>query len=122
VKRGKVKGQGVAVVLFLGLFLMPSWGQAQDGSIDGNTQERILAVFHPYRQGLPQVEGISSGMKIDQSNFQVAQEVLPPEILKYVQDGDFAIRVQETTDLPLREEFIKATLNIMPRWSWEMRS
>ena len=105
-KRGKIKSQGVAYVFFFGLFLMPSWSQAQDG----NTQERILAVFHPYRQGLPQVEGISSGMKIDQSNFQVAQEVLPPEILKYVQAGDFAITVQETTDMPLREEFIKATL------------
>jgi hypothetical protein len=49
-------------------------------------------------------------MKIDKSNFQVAQEVLPPETLSYVQAGDFAITVQGTTDMPLREEYIKVTI------------
>jgi hypothetical protein len=49
-------------------------------------------------------------MKIDQTNFPVAQEVLPPEVLKYVEAGDFAITVQGTTDMPLREEYIQATL------------
>lgn len=85
---------------------MPARGQAQEEGIP----EKILAVFHPYRQGLPRVEGITPGMRIDQTNFQVAQEVLPPEILKYLQAGDFAITVQETTDLPPREEYINATL------------
>jgi hypothetical protein len=49
-------------------------------------------------------------MKIDKSNFAVAQEVLPPEILKYLQAGDFTLTVQETTDMPLREAYIKATV------------
>jgi hypothetical protein len=56
------------------------------------------------------VEGITPGVKIDQTNFQIAQEVLPPDILKCVQAGDFTITVQETTGMPLREEYIKATL------------
>jgi hypothetical protein len=57
------------------------------------------------------VEGISPGLRIDKTNFQVAQEVLPPEILKYLQSGDFVITVQETTDTPLREAYIKATID-----------
>jgi len=85
---------------------MPAWGQAQE---EGR-REKILAVFLPYRQGAPQVEGITPGIKIDRTNFQVAEEVLPPEILKYLQAGDFALTVQESTDMPLREEYIKATL------------
>jgi hypothetical protein len=82
------------------------WGQAEED----DAQEKILSIFYPYRQGLPQMEGITLGMKIDQTNFQVAEEVLPPKILKYLQTGDFAITVQETTDTPLREEYIKTTL------------
>ena len=96
----------VLLLFFFVLCPMPSWGQAQGD----DTQERILSVFYPYRQGPPRVEGITPGIKIDKSNFQVAREVLPPEILRYVQAGDFAITVQETTDMPLRQEYIKATL------------
>jgi hypothetical protein len=107
-KEGKMKSkkQKGFLFFFLGLLLIPSWGQAQEDGI----QDGILSVFHPYRQGPPQVAGITAGMKIDQTNFQVAQEVLPPEILKYLQAGDFAITVQQTTDMSLREEYIKATL------------
>ena len=85
---------------------MPVWGQVQEEDI----QEKILSVFYPYRQTPPRVEGITPGMKIDKNNFQMAQEVLPSEILKYLQTGDFAITVQETTDMPLREEYIKAAI------------
>jgi hypothetical protein len=97
---------GLLLCLGLSLGLRLTWGQAQEN----NSQEKILAVFHPYRQGLPQASGITPGMTIDQTNFQVAQEVLPPEILKYVQAGDFVITVQQTTDMPPREEYLNATL------------
>jgi hypothetical protein len=92
--------------LVLSSCLMPAWGRAQED----RTEEKILAVFYPHRQGPPRIEGITPGMKIDKSNFQVAHEVLPPEILKYLQAGDFAITVQETTDMPLRQDYMKATL------------
>ncbi len=94
-------------LLFFMLCLLPAWGHAQTE----DRQEQLLAVFHPYRQGPPRVEGIAPGMKIDTSNFQVAHEVLPPDILKYVQAGDFALSVQETTDMPLRQAYIQATLD-----------
>lgn len=79
------------------------------GQVD-DRQERILARFHPYRQGPLQVEGIKSGMKINATNSQVAEALLPPEILQYLRAGDFTITVQETTDTPLREAYIQTTL------------
>jgi hypothetical protein len=36
--------------------------------------------------------------------------VLPPEVLKIVQAGDLEITVQATTDVPVREEYIAATV------------
>ncbi len=72
--------------------------------------EKILAEFYPYRQGAPQVEGITPGMTINKNNAQVAATVLPPEVLKVVQAGDLEITVQATTDLPVREEYINATV------------
>jgi hypothetical protein len=36
--------------------------------------------------------------------------VLPPEVLKVIQAGDLEITVQETTDVPVREEYIEATI------------
>ncbi len=72
--------------------------------------EKILAEFYPYRQGAPQVEGITPGMTINKNNAQVAAAVLPPEVLKVVQAGDLEITVQATTDLPVREEYINATV------------
>jgi hypothetical protein len=102
VKSRKQKG---FLFLFFGLLLLPLWGQAEENG----TREKILANFYPYRQGSPQVEGITPGMKIDQTKFQLAENLLPPEILKYLQAGDFTITVQETTDMPLREEYIKVT-------------
>ena len=66
--------------------------------------------FSPYRAGSPQVEGISPGMTLNSSNASAAAAVLPPEILSYVAAGDVSISIQETTDLPLRQAFIDATL------------
>jgi len=76
----------------------------------GDLTEKILAEFYPYRQGAPQVEGITPGMTINKNNAQVAAAVLPPEVLKVVQAGDLEITVQATTDLPVREEYINATV------------
>jgi hypothetical protein len=49
-------------------------------------------------------------MTIDQNNAQAAAAVLPPEVLKVIQAGDLTFTVQETTDIPVREEYINATL------------
>ena len=94
-------------LLSIVLLLISVGGYAEEE----NTQESILSGFHPYRQGPVRVEGITPGLRIDQSNAQVAQPVLPPEILTYLQAGDFTITVRETTDMPLRPAYIQATLD-----------
>ena len=70
----------------------------------------VQHVFFPYQDGTPQQPGIMPGLTIDQHNWQVAEPVLPAEILRLVQAGDFRITVQETTDLPPRAPYIKATV------------
>jgi len=80
--------------------------QAQESAV----KEKILAEFYPYRQGSPKVDGITPGMTINASNAQAAAAVLPPEVLKVVAAGDLELTVQETTDVPVREEYINATL------------
>jgi hypothetical protein len=52
---------------------------------------------------------VTPGTTIDQHNWQVAEQVLPPEILRLIQAGDFAITVQETTDFPVRQPYLAAT-------------
>jgi hypothetical protein len=78
------------------------------------SKEKILAEFYPYRQGNPQVAGITPGMTINKNNAQIAASVLPPEVLKVIQTGDLEITVQETTDVPIREEYINATVAHAP--------
>jgi hypothetical protein len=85
--------------------LLPHIVLAQEAA----SKDKILAEFYPYGQGGPQVEGITPGMTITASNAQVAAAVLPPEVLKVVQAGDFEITVQPTTDVPVREEYIAVT-------------
>lgn len=105
-----MRNKPVTTCLLILSCVLPAWGQVQAD----DQQERMLAMFHPYRQGFPQVEGIRPGMTIDKSNYQVASAVLPPEILKYLQAGDFTITVRETSDTPLRQEYIQATLTHFP--------
>jgi Protein of unknown function (DUF1329) len=71
--------------------------------------EAIQSSFHPYSASPLRYPGITPGMIIDQHNWQVAEQLLPAEVLHLIQQGDFTITVQETTDLPLRETYITAT-------------
>ena len=73
-------------------------------------RERVLAGFYPYTRGTPRVGKVGPGIQIAGGNWQIAQNLLPAEILEYVQNGDFSILVQATTDLPPHEEYIVATL------------
>src|SRR5258708_1241319 len=97
--------QFVSVFLLSLVCILPLSGHAEE-----NIREKILATFHSYNQGSPQVEGITPGMTIDKTNAQVPATVLPPDILKYIASGDFSITVQPTTDLPLRQEYIDASI------------
>ncbi len=96
---------------FLAVFLcVVSSTTAVRAEGEDTVQEKARAAFYPYLQGPPQVPGISVGMKIDQSNASVAQDLLPPEIFQYLQAGDFTITVQETTNFLHSEAFINASI------------
>ncbi|MSQ48045.1 MAG: DUF1329 domain-containing protein [Deltaproteobacteria bacterium] len=52
---------------------------------------------------------ITSGLTLTQQNWQLAEQVLPVEVLRLLQAGDFTITVQATTDMPVRESYVTAT-------------
>jgi hypothetical protein len=96
--------------MMLTIFFLVSLTRQAIAEPDATAREKILAGFYPYRQTTPQVAGITPGMTINKDNAKIAASVLPPEVLKVVQNGDLEITVQATTDLPVREEYIQATL------------
>ncbi len=100
---GKQKGTACFFVL-LGLLIQVSLTKAE-------TPEAILSYFYPYDQGAPHIEGITPGITISQQNWQIAKEALPEEILQLLRAGDFTLKVQETTNLPMRKPYIQATLS-----------
>lgn len=93
-------------LVFLAFVIPPTKGRAEAD----NVQERLQAVFFPYRHETPKIEGLTPGVKIDKSNAQIAAEALPPELLDHLAAGEFSITVQETTDTPLRKEYIEASI------------
>lgn len=97
--------------LSLSLFVALGLASLSTAASGEDRQQQISNLFHLYRQETPQIAGITPGLRIDSANSHVAASVLPPDLLKYVQAGDFTITVQATTNMPLREEYIKATLD-----------
>ena len=76
--------------------------------------EPIHSAFYPYSIEPFRLGGITSGMTIEQHNWQVAKQFFPPEILHLVEIGDLTMTVQETTDLPARASYIAATAEHFP--------
>jgi hypothetical protein len=61
----------------------------------------LLAVFYPYRQGPAQTEGITPGLRLENSTLVLGGAVLRGVLLQIGVGGDFAVTVQPTTFLPL---------------------
>jgi hypothetical protein len=93
-----------AVFLMTSLPSFPTWAD----------ESAIVAQFHPYRQGAPRIPGLVPGVQLTTENAQVAREVLPDEIVQLLTAGDFAITIQETTDLPPRQSYQDATVAYSP--------
>ena len=94
-----------AVVVGLGI----GWCVLTEARAD-SFRQRVMQRLAPYEAGTPQVAGVQPGMTLDSTNAAAAAAVLPPEILRYIEAGDFSITVQETTNLPIRQAFLDATL------------
>jgi hypothetical protein len=71
---------------------------------------RVLRGFLPYRQGTPQLPGLASGAALSRGNWQLAENVLPPEILATVREGGLTILLQNTSDLPVSPAYMTATI------------
>ncbi|MBI3249737.1 MAG: DUF1329 domain-containing protein [Deltaproteobacteria bacterium] len=105
-KRQRQRSFTGQVLIVLLLAAVPTWRAA---AADG-TQEKLGALFFPYRQGTPKAVGVTPGLKIDTTNVHLVKEVLPPELLDHVAAGEFSFTIQDTTDTPLRQEYIDATV------------
>lgn len=78
---------------------------------------RVLRRFLPYRQGSLQLPGLAPGAALSRGNWQLAENVLPPEILAAVREGGLTILLQNTSDLPLSPEYMTATIEHAPEVS-----
>jgi hypothetical protein len=94
--------QGFLFIIGLAFGFNPTRLAAQESA--------ITAWFHPYSDAKPQVPGLEPGVTLSQANAQLAREVLPEEVLRILTAGDFIITIQDTTDLPLRQSYIDATI------------
>lgn len=65
--------------------------------------------FYPYKNGVPTVDGIKTGMVINSSNWQVAKDALDPSFLEYVKSGEYEIKVGETTTFDQHPAYIEQT-------------
>jgi hypothetical protein len=71
--------------------------------------EAIRSAFSLTSSDALHQERIVTGLTLDQQNWQLAERVLPGEILRLLQAGDLTITVQATNDLPVRESYVTAT-------------
>ena len=71
--------------------------------------EIVQSAFSLPAPGVLQQERLTPEMTLNQQNWQLAEQVLPAEILRLLQAGDFTITIQATTDVPIRESYVTAT-------------
>lgn len=88
----------------------------QEATATGDTAAReqfrtqVLAGLYPYGHGSLTQGEVGPGVQISHENWQIAQDLLPPEVLEPVKNGYLTILVQETTDLPPGDEYVVATM------------
>ena len=82
-----------AAIMVCALLGTAGWPAAVRAELSEDT---IQETFYPYRHGAPQVAGIEPGVVINQSNWEVAKEVMYPEYLDLVKKGWVEIKVGET--------------------------
>jgi hypothetical protein len=107
-----IRGQLQQRVSYTSLLVFATFAAFANASAEDTAEQtKVRELLFPYRAGTPKVAGITPGMTIDKSNAQVAKDVLPPELLDRVAAGDFSFTVQDTTDTPLRADYVSATIN-----------
>jgi len=84
--------------------LLAAWGIGGENSTRAElSPEEIQRAFYPYAPGKPTIPELPPGSVLSKNNWEQGKDVLPPELLDKVKAGEFEIRIQETTDLPVSE-------------------
>jgi hypothetical protein len=73
------------------------------------TLDDVEKSFYPYKDGVPQAEGLSVGMTINSANVEQFTEVLDPAIYQQIKDGWLDVKVGETTSFDLHPNYVEAT-------------
>ena len=73
------------------------------------SDEVVNASFYPYANGVPTAEGIKPGMTISASNVDSVKEYLDPAMYQFIKNGDYTIKVGETTSFDLHKSYVDAT-------------
>jgi len=75
------------------------------------SSQHILDALSPYRTGFPVHPGLTPGETVSARNWQIAEGVLPQELLARVREGDLTVTLAPTRDLPLHERYRAATVH-----------
>ncbi len=73
------------------------------------TDEIIQESFYPYAQGVPSADSIKPGMVINAGNVDSVKDYLDPAMYMFIKNGDYEMKVGETTDFALHQSYVNAT-------------
>ncbi|WP_420553954.1 DUF1329 domain-containing protein [Neptuniibacter marinus] len=73
------------------------------------SEDVIQKAFHPYAKSLPKVDAITPGMTINAGNVDSVKEYLDPAMYMFIKNGDYEMKVGETTSFDLHKSYIDAT-------------
>jgi hypothetical protein len=79
------------------------------GAAVAATLEDVENSFYPYRDAVPQFDGLQVGMTINASNVEQFKDIVDPGVYQQLKDGWFEIKVGETTSFDLHENYVEAT-------------
>ena len=65
--------------------------------------------FYPYKDGVPQMDGLSVGTVVTSANVDGLKDALDPALYQQVKDGWVEIQVGETTSFDLHPNYVEAT-------------
>ena len=90
-------------------FLIVCFAVVSTADAEPLARESSQPTFFSAPAEAPHHSGILPGTTVDQRNWQIAENLLPQEILHAIQAGDFVVTVQEATDFPVRSAYQTAT-------------
>jgi hypothetical protein len=73
------------------------------------SEEVIQEAFHPYANSLPKADMVKPGMTINAGNVDSVKEYLDPAMYMFIKNGDYEMKVGETTSFDLHKSYVDAT-------------